>query len=111
MCVYTQRERETEREMYNLHSLCIAPYTAISLIIPSNPGYPWANPQVRLEVMGFSAAQQPHAPALPLRQVVLDHTQLAVALHVERLQPYFAAGMQLLEPWSKDGEYPLVMSK
>ena len=49
-----------------------------------------------LEVMGFSAAQQPDAPALPLRHVVLDHTQLAVALHMERLQPYFAARVQLL---------------
>ena len=46
--------------------------------------------------MGLSAAQQPDAPALPLRQVVLDHAQLAVALDVERLQPDFAAGVQLL---------------
>lgn len=77
-------------EIYNMHvqQLVLSPQATQAIHEPTG-----------LEVMGFSAAQQPDAPALPLRHVVLDHTQLAVALHMERLQPYFAARVQLLKPW------------
>ncbi len=46
--------------------------------------------------MAFAAGHQAHAPTLPWGHVVFNHAKLPVALHMQRLQPYFAAGMELL---------------
>lgn len=46
--------------------------------------------------MAFAAGHQAHPPTLSWGHVVFNHAKLPVALHMQRLQPYFAAGMELL---------------